>query len=111
MGQRCKSGRCFALALFLSTAGTAYAAGELEGQVRGRLIEASTNAPVPGATVTVTSPNLGAARVATTSEEGEYLVPGLPVGHYKVTVTYPGVKPMTREILVQPGTTSAVDFR
>ena len=113
MGQRSRTRRCFALALFLSTAGTqlAYAAGELEGQVRGRVIEASTNAPVPGATVTVTSPNLGAARVATTSEEGEYLVPGLPVGHYKVTVTYPGVKPMTREILVQPGTTSAVDFR
>jgi len=113
MGQRSRTRRCFALALFLSTAGTqlAYAAGELEGQVRGRVIEASTNAPVPGATVTVTSPNLGAARVATTSEEGEYLIPGLPVGHYKVTVTYPGVKPMTREILVQPGTTSAVDFR
>src|SRR5262244_2884018 len=113
MGQRSRTRRCFALALFLSTAGTqlAYAAGELEGQIRGRVIEASTNAPVPGAMVTVTSPNLGAARVATTSEEGEYLVPGLPVGHYKVTVTYPGVKPMIREILVQPGTTSAVDFR
>jgi len=113
MGQRYRARFCFTLALFLSAAEThlAYAAGELEGQVRGRVIEASTSAPVPGATVTVTSPNLGAARVATTSEEGEYLVPGLPVGHYKVTVTYPGVKPMTREILVQPGTTSAVDFR
>jgi hypothetical protein len=35
----------------------------------------------------------------------------LPIGHYKVTVSYPGVQPVTREVLVQPGTTSAVDFR
>ena len=113
MGKRHRTKLCFTLALFLSAAETqlAYAAGELEGQVRGRVIEASTNAPVPGATVTVTSPNLGAPRAVTTQEGGEYLVPGLPVGHYRVTVTYPGVKPIARETLVQPGTTSAMDFR
>src|SRR5690349_4881599 len=99
MSQRGRTRLCFALAPLLLMAGTqlAYAAGELEGQIRGRVIEASTNAPVPGATVTVSAPNLGEPRVVTTNEDGEYIVPGLPVGHYKVTVTYPGVKPMTRE--------------
>ena len=82
MGQRHRARFCFTLALFLSAAEThlAYAAGELEGQVRGRVIEASTSAPVPGATVTVISPNLGAARVATTSEEGERDTHGSPCG-------------------------------
>jgi len=89
----------------------AFGAAELEGQIRGRIVEATTDAPVPGATVTVTSPNLGDPHIVTSNEEGEYLVPGLPIGHYKVTVSYPGVKPMIREVLVQPGITSALDFK
>ncbi len=41
------------LYLFVSGARTARGAGEQEGQIRGRIVEASTGAPVPGATVTV----------------------------------------------------------
>jgi hypothetical protein len=100
-----------ALVLFLAGERIALGAGELEGQIRGRVIEAATEAPVPGASISATSPNLGDPRVATTNEDGEYLVPSLPIGHYKVTVSYPGVKPMSRDVLVQPGITSAVDFR
>ncbi len=108
---RTRVGLAIALVLALARAKSALGAGELEGQIRGRVVEAATNLPVPGATVTVTSPNLGDPRIVTTNEDGEYLAPSLPIGHYKVTVSYPGVKPMTRDILVQPGTTSAVDFR
>jgi len=113
MSDTSKSRVGLAIAFVLAFAGARVArgAGELEGQIRGRVIEASTDAPVPGATVTVTSSNLGDPRVVTTNEDGEYLVTGLPIGHYKVTVSYPGVKPMSRDTLVQPGTTSAVDFR
>ena len=76
--------------------GAAHGAGELEGQIRGRVVEAASDLPVPGATLTVTSPNLGDPRVVTTNEDGEYLVPNLPIGDYRVTVSYPGVQPRTR---------------
>jgi len=104
-------GSALSLLASLAARDSALAAAELQGQIRGRVIEATTNAPVPGATVTVTAPNLGDPRIVTTNEDGEYAVPSLPIGHYRVTVSYPGVKPMSRDILVQPGTTSAVDFR
>src|SRR5262249_13896594 len=108
---RSRVGLAIALSVSLAGARAAHGAGELEGQIRGRVIEAATDAPVPGATVTATSPNLGDPRVVTTNEDGEYLIPSLPIGHYKLTVGSPGVKPMTRDILVQPGIPSALDFR
>jgi hypothetical protein len=101
-----------ATVLFLCALGQrAKAAVELEGEIRGRIVEAETNAAIPGATVTVTSPGLGYPRTVTTNEDGEYLVPNLPIGHYTVTVSYSGVKPVTREVLVQPGTVSPLDIK
>src|SRR5215470_4201462 len=97
-----------AVVLWLCVPGArmAYGAGEQEGQIRGRIVEAATAAPVPGATVTVSSASLGDARVVTTDENGEFLVPNLPIGHYTVTVSYSGVKPLKRAVLVEPGVTS-----
>src|SRR5262249_58334985 len=87
----------FATALFISALFARFALGavEQEGQIRGRIVEASTGAPVPGATVTARSPALGEPRVATSDENGEYAVPGLPLGIYAVTISYEGVKPVT----------------
>src|SRR5260370_7762787 len=100
-----------ALVLFFAGGQRAFGAGELEGQIRGRILEEATNLPVPGATVTVTSPGLGEPRVTTSNEEGELLVPNLPIGHYQVAVSYPGVKPIIREVLVQPGVTSPLEIK
>src|SRR6266852_7594398 len=113
MSHSSRTGIRLALALVLLFAGgrRALGAGELEGQIRGRILEEATNLAVPGATVTVTSPGLGEPRVTTSNEEGEFLVPNLPIGHYRVTVSYPGVKPMIREILVQPGVTSPLEIK
>src|SRR5229473_2039116 len=97
--------------LLVSGGRSAHAAAEQEGIIRGRIIEAETGAPVPGATVTVSSPSLGEPRSVTSNEEGEYVVPNLPIGVYTVKVAYAGVKPVTREILVQPGRTSPLDIQ
>src|SRR5262249_4199510 len=103
----------FATAFFISALSARLALGavEQEGQIRGRIVEASTGAPVPGAAVTVRSPALGEPRVATSDENGDYAVPGLSLGVYTVTITYEGVKPVTHEVLVQPGRTSPLDIR
>jgi len=88
----------------------AYGAGEQVGQIRGRVAEATTDLPVPGATVKATSPNLGDARVVATDDNGDFLIPSLPIGHYTVTISLPGVKPITRAILVDPGVTSPLEI-
>jgi hypothetical protein len=99
------------MSLVVGGARIAHGAGELEGQIRGKVLEAATDAPVPGATVSVTSPSLGDPRVVTTDEDGAFLVPNLPLGHYRVAVSYPGVKPIIREIAVQPGVTSPMEIK
>jgi uncharacterized repeat protein (TIGR01451 family) len=59
---------------------------ELDADGDGTFDEGS-DLPVPGATVTVTGS--GITVTTTTDEEGFYLVEGLPVGEYTVTVTPP----------------------
>ena len=65
---RIRMGLAVVLLVCLPDAPPAYGAGEQVGQIRGRVVEATTDLAVPGATVTATSPNLGAARVVTTDE-------------------------------------------
>src|SRR5215831_19144095 len=108
---RTKVGVAITLSLVVGGTRVAHGAGELEGQIRGKVLEAATDAPVPGATVAVTSPSLGDPRVVTTDEDGAFLVPNLPLGHYRVAVSYPGVKPIIREIAVQPGVTSPMEIK
>jgi hypothetical protein len=69
--------------------------GELLGTVR----DADGN-PLPGVTVTVTSPSLQGSRTATTDSSGEYRIPLLPPGQYTVAVTMSGFEGLTREAVV-----------
>ncbi len=108
---RIRMGLAVVLLVCVPNAPPAYGAGEQEGQIRGRVVEAATDLPVPGGTVTTTSPNLGAARSVTTDDNGEFLIPNLPIGHYTVTISYPGVKPVTRAVLVDPGVTSPLEIK
>ena len=108
---RIRMGLAVVLLIYIPGAPPAYGAGEQEGQIRGRVVEAATDLPVPGGTVTATSPNLGAARTVTTDDNGEFLIPNLPIGHYTVTISSPGVKPVTRAVLVDPGVTSPLEIK
>lgn len=107
-------GARLAVGLLVCVAGAraARAIGEREGQIRGRVTEAATDAPVPGAGVSATSPALiGPPRTTTTDEEGGFLLPDLPGGVYTVRVNYAGVKPMIRKILVEVGRTAPLNIR
>src|SRR5271167_2419501 len=52
----------------------------------------SSGALVPGATVTIKNLDTGLTRVVTTSDDGSYSAPELPIGNYSVTVEKAGFK-------------------
>src|SRR5215467_3251835 len=79
--------------------------GSIEGVVTD-----PNGAAVKGATVTVTSPNLIAARTATTNDEGRYQLPALPPGTYKVSVDASGFGKYEQEgVAVNLGRTATVE--
>jgi len=77
-----------AAALLLATA-SGLRAQTPTGSITGRVTDAS-NLSVPGATVTITSPNLQGTRTAVTSANGDYIFPSLPPGSYTITVELTG---------------------
>ena len=79
---------CIAVALALLlvsvAAGQKIPTGTLTGHVTdGKL-------PLPGVTVTVTSPNLQGARTGTSTVNGDYVLELLPPGFYTVTFALDG---------------------
>ena len=66
------------------------------GGVIGMVVESSTNSPLPGANVFIKGSYWGAA----TDVAGEFIIPNVPVGIYKVTASFVGYKSITKEIKV-----------
>ena len=71
------------------------------GTISGRVIDVQ-GATLPGATVTARSPNLQGTREVVTSENGDYILTGLPSGPYVVTVTMSGFQTHTRNVVLAP---------
>jgi hypothetical protein len=79
------------------------------GEITGRVSD-DTGAVLPGATVTLTSPVLIQAQVATSSETGSFRFPQIPIGTYSVKFELPGFKTVVREgIVVGIGFTAQVN--
>ncbi len=72
------------------------ASADTTGEILGTVRDAEGN-PLPGVTVTVTSPALQGTRTATTDSNGEYRIPLLAPGQYVVAVTMSGFEGLTRE--------------
>lgn len=95
------------LLLFCLTLITSAAhAQRLTGTIRGTISD-DTGAPLPGATVTITSEALiGGPQVITTDEDGHYRFPGLPPGAYNVTYQMEGFQTVVHDaVRVVLGTT------
>ncbi|HET7108326.1 MAG TPA: TonB-dependent receptor [Candidatus Acidoferrum sp.] len=78
----------FALTLF---AGTSAFAQTFRGTILGSVTD-SSGAAVPGATVTIKNLDTGLVRTVTTSDDGSYSAPELPIGNYSVSVEKAGFK-------------------
>ena len=78
--------------VLMPAASSADTTGEILGTVRD-----ADGRPLPGVTVTVTSPSLQGTRTATTDSSGEFRIPLLAPGQYVVAVTMSGFEGLTRE--------------
>ena len=77
------------------------------GQLTGTVKQAG--AVVPGATVTVSSPQLQGTRTTVTNEAGTYNFAALPPGDYTVTFSLEGMQTVTRKANVGLAETARVD--
>src|SRR5262245_47667270 len=75
-------------------AAAAAPAQSISGRISG-VIKDPAGAVIRNATVTATNEGTGAARRATTDEEGLYVLPELPVGFYSIKVEGSGFVPAT----------------
>jgi hypothetical protein len=67
----------------------------INGSIRGTITDPS-NAPIPGVSVTVKNLDTGFTRQVTTSTDGVYLAPNLPIGTYSVSTTANGFAPFSQ---------------
>jgi hypothetical protein len=86
------------LAVALLWALPAFTQGNPNGKLSGRV--SSGDQPLPGVTVTVTSPNLQGTRSTVTSATGDYLFPSLPPGEYAVTFEAQGLQPVKQVLRI-----------
>src|SRR6516165_10828840 len=80
-----------------------FAQGE-SGTISG-IVTDSSNAVVPGATVTVVSTGTGLTRSATTASAGEYAITNLPPATYTLTIEHSGFDKYSRQVTLAVGDT------
>jgi len=79
----------FAVSLSLFTSGAA--PGQTTGSIEGRITD-SSGSPMPGVTVSATSPSLQGVRTAVTGRDGSYRIPAVPPGNYRVETRLDGFR-------------------
>lgn len=88
----------------------AHAQTNISGDIVGSVTDA-TGAAISNAQVTVTSEATGQAKAVTTSAAGQYRVPLLPPGSYKISVTASGFQTSVFTVTVAAGTTTSGDAK
>ena len=73
------------------------AAQTTQGLIAGRLVNSQSGAPVAGAQVAYSNAATGASGVATTDRSGNYFLPLLSPGIYRVRATASGFHQTTKE--------------
>jgi hypothetical protein len=77
--------------------------GQTTGQIEGVVVDAS-GLVLPGVTITITSPALTGSKVVVSGGSGEYVVPGLPTGVYRLEAMLDGfISVAVENIVIKPG--------
>ena len=85
-----------------TTAPVAYAQSNISGDIVGTVTDAS-GAALPNAQITVTSLDKGVVNVVTADKVGNYRVPLLPPGRYKISISASGFDTTTATAVVSAG--------
>lgn len=97
------------LAFLLLLAASVLAQGPT-GEITGVVMDTS-QAVIPGATVSVLNPQTGASRRITTNDAGVFTFPALPPGTYRVTVEKEGFRSETSgDLMLQVQQTARLNF-
>ncbi len=100
--------RLLALIAAVLLVGSSLAFGQVvNGNLTGTVM--MDNAPLPGVTVTITSPNMQGTRSTTSDVNGNYNFAALPPGTYKVTFEMQGMANIVRTAQVGVGQTGRAD--
>jgi hypothetical protein len=83
----------------------------LSGLRLAGMIRTADGIPVPGATVRVVQTSSGRAWVSWTDEKGNFELPGLPEGRFRIEATQLGFVPATKEIDFKAGFSPSVEVR
>ena len=70
----------------------------------------SSGGSVSKATITVVNSATGFTRTVQSTTDGDYTVPALPAGEYKVSAEFSGFQKQTRAVILQVGQSAQLDF-
>ena len=98
---------CVAGALLLLLAGTTAGQKIPTGTLTGHVTDGS--APLPGVTITLTSPNLQGARTSFSTINGDYILELLPAGSYTVTFALDAFTTVETSVRISGDLTSSLD--
>lgn len=91
------------LLLLLAVPVASMAAG---AKISGKVTDANTGEPLPGANVFIVGTAMGAA----TDQNGHYVIENVPPGRYTVQVSFIGYQPASRTVRVTSGAEVTVNF-
>lgn len=97
------------LALLLACSGPAFAQGEQTGTIRGT-VKDQQGLPLPGATVTATSPALQGDRTVVTDSSGTFLFRAVPPGTYGLKTDLSGMTTVQKTADVPLGGIAQIDI-
>ncbi|HYM60578.1 MAG TPA: carboxypeptidase regulatory-like domain-containing protein [Thermoanaerobaculia bacterium] len=97
--------------LLISGAAFAQSGNITNGSISGRITD-NSGGVLPGVTVTATNAGTGLARTATTASNGDYSIPLLPPGKYKVEAELAGLgKARNSNVTVVLGNDTKIDIK
>jgi outer membrane receptor protein involved in Fe transport len=96
------------LVLVVALTGAVFAQGTQTGTLSGT-VTGPDGTPLPGVTVTASSPAQLGEKTAVTGTNGDYIIRGLTPGEYKVTFHLEGMQALDRTVTAQLGQTTRVD--
>ena len=101
---------CLAVSAIILFFAVSVPAQKTSGQISGTIVDPQGSA-VPDATVTAVQVGTNLTRTITTSQEGNYSLPDLPVGTYRLRITKQGFKETVAEsVVVNVATVTRQDF-